>query len=269
MAADAMLRAMDHQQFWQDIRGAQVSAPCARMIDGLEETIEFVLFVAAVVTTADEVRTIAATALANTAGPEEADETQKALEDASKKQTTDQLRSYRRLIFQMLVSRSVDHYLAFVSGLLAEIFASRPETLRSGEQVRIDFVLGHESMDELVGALAERRVDRLAYQGLRELAADLRDKLHLDLFRDSSDLARAERMVEDRNLIVHNHAIVNAHYLRKIQDSSVPLGSPLDFDFDEVFEDITFLAECALQADGTACTKWGIPQATTIESARA
>lgn len=60
-------------------------------------------------------------------------------------------------------------------------------------------MLSHESMDELVRALAERRVDRLAYRGLRELAADLKDTLGLVLFDNEDDLPRAERIVETRN----------------------------------------------------------------------
>lgn len=251
---------MDHD-FWQHIEDKPQSDPCAEFVRGVRETIDFVFFVTSVVTSADEVQLIAAKALAETARPDEADEHQKRLEDAEQsKPTTEQLRRFRQVIFQILITRSVDQYLTFISGLLSNIFRERPETLRSGEQVKLDFVLRHESMDELIDALAERRVDRLAYRGLRELAIDLKDTLGFVLFEQEDDLERAERIVENRNLIVHNQATVNAKYLRKVTNAASAVGEKLDFDLAEVLDDIEFLSRCAIRTDDLACVKWQLAQ---------
>jgi len=70
--------------------------------------------------------------------------------------------THEPLLQEMVVVRFVDNFLCYLGELLALIFGTRPETLRSSEQERIDFVLQYDSMDELRAALAEKRVERLA-----------------------------------------------------------------------------------------------------------
>ncbi|HWF33691.1 MAG TPA: hypothetical protein VG188_14165 [Solirubrobacteraceae bacterium] len=252
-----------NEAFWKRLHGRTISGPCAVLLEGLQETVGFVFFVTDLATRADDMRLMAAKALAE--GSSSREEDRDALKDAEENRVvTSRLRAYRQVIFQTLITRSVDHYLSYVSGLLSEVFRERPETLRSSEQVRIDFVLRHETMDELVSALAERRVDRLAYRGLRELAADLKDNLGLVLFDNDNDLPRAERIIEARNLIVHNHGIVSPKYLRKVPNSSTALGQRLSFDFDGVIADITFLADCALRTDDLACRKFPLTQRAAL-----
>src|SRR6266852_4253241 len=67
-----------------------------------------------------------------------------------------ELRSHANIIFQVNPSRAYDNYLLYVSDLLAEIFVHRPETLRTSEQVRIEDVLIHHSMQSFIKTLAEK-----------------------------------------------------------------------------------------------------------------
>lgn len=248
--------------FFDTIQGTQASDPCARFLNGMLETVNFVFFVTDLATRADQMRSIAAKALADTATSDAEQERYRGELDADEKIVTNRLRSFRQTIFQMLISRSVDHYLTYISELLSAIFLLRPETLRSGEQVRVDFVLQHGTLEEVVGALAERRVERLAYQGIEELSDYLQKELGFGLFDDSEDLATAVRIVEDRNVIVHNHAVANNKYVKKVKLSSFQVGEVLEFDFEPVFADLEFLAKAALSADGRAAQKWGIAQSS-------
>ncbi|MDQ3686595.1 MAG: hypothetical protein M3430_13505 [Acidobacteriota bacterium] len=86
------------------------------------------------------------------------------------------------LMAELVLCRSIDNYLVYLSQLLALIFRTKPETLKSGEQERLDFILKHSSMDDLIGALAEKRVDKLAYMGMRDLARYFEEKLGLNCF---------------------------------------------------------------------------------------
>jgi hypothetical protein len=235
------------------------SVPCARFLEGISETIEFILFVTQVVTRADEVSKIAREALLAT----EQSETKKETMKRSPKQAPSvvgQLRRHRQLIFQMLITRSVDHYLAYVSELLSTVFHARPETLRSKEQVEIEFVLRHDTMDNLVLSLAERRVDRLIRHGIKQLAKELHASPGITLFGTKADLLRATQIVENRNLIVHNRAVVNGIYLRNVPASGLSVGDRLDLDFDEVIADAGFLALAGVATDQLATTKWDLPQ---------
>jgi hypothetical protein len=237
------------------------SEPCVRFLDGTIETTAFVFFVTGLVTRADEVQRIATQALLNVNPDQEATEKESLEKNLSEESVLlRQLRRHRQLIFQMLVTRSVDDYLAYVSELLSTIFLARPETLRSKEEVEVEFVLRHDSMDDLVRALAERRVERLAYAGLPKLAKELRASPGLELFGSDADLLRAVKIVEDRNLIVHNRAVVNSVYLRKVPTAGIEAGDHLEFEFDDVFADIEFLTASALATDQLASAKWDLPQ---------
>lgn len=246
------------EQSFLDRLPDSVSAECARFLDSFRETIDFVFFVTYVVTAQDDVQRIAAEALLPGAEPEEAEQLKKQLEDGAV--TTRRLQRFTHLIFEMLVTRAVDSYLTYVSDLLSTVFRARPEMLRSNEQVRVEFVLQHGTMDDLVNALAERRVERLAFAGMRELASNLRDALGFDLFASDDELEHAVRVIEDRNLIVHNRAVVNRTYVRRVPDADTGVGERLTFEFEGVFRDIEFLAEAAVHADARAATKWGLPR---------
>lgn len=101
---------------------------------------------------------------------------------------------FRPLIGEVLVTRAVDSYLTYISELLSLVFRERPETLRSKEQISVDFVLGFDSLEELQEAIAERRVERLAYRGMAELADWVRDTLGFTLVSDHERLRLIERL---------------------------------------------------------------------------
>jgi hypothetical protein len=109
-----------------------------------------------------------------------------------------------QLILQTMLCRNVDNFLTYLSQLLSLIFRTKPETLRSNEQIKVDFALQYSTMDDLVDAIAEKKVTDLSYAGMRQLSDYLRDRLGLELFTDEPALERAIFLIEVRNLIVHN-----------------------------------------------------------------
>lgn len=104
-----------------------------------------------------------------------------------KGQSQRELNQFRRLLAEVLLSRAVDSYLTYVSELLSLVFKERPETLRSKEQVRIDFILSFNSMEELQEAVAERRVERLAYRGMAELVGWMKETLGFRWYPTATD----------------------------------------------------------------------------------
>src|SRR6266511_3891545 len=147
---------------------ASLSDPLAAWVKDVSQLVWFVLFVASLAIRADEaVRTASKALLEYEEDEAKRTELQAAMDRGAG--TTDLLRSNRHLVLQMAVQRSVDNYLTYLSELLALLFRTRPETLRSSETVPLEEVLRHMSMDELIAALAERRVERLAYLGMADL----------------------------------------------------------------------------------------------------
>jgi hypothetical protein len=66
---------------------------------------------------------------------------------------------YYRLMTEMALCRAVDSYLVYLTEFLSLIFRASPESLRSGEEVRLDFVLAHSSRAGLIKAIIDRKIN--------------------------------------------------------------------------------------------------------------
>lgn len=242
-----------------------MTSPCLAYFADAARLLGFISFVSGLALRADEVVRVAAKALYDERADEaERTKYQKQIERGAG--TTEALRLYyRQLVLQMTLSRATDNYLSYVSELLSLVFQTKPETLRSSEQVRLDEVLRHSSMDELIGSLSERRVERLAYLGMADLADDLEEKLGFALFETEEDLQGAIRVNAIRNLVVHNRAIINAKFVEQLPQYEGQQGQSLELDVDEVFGDITFLTRIVCETDGRAAKKFVLPRPHTRE----
>ncbi|MEK6300902.1 MAG: hypothetical protein AABO41_09295 [Acidobacteriota bacterium] len=164
-----------------------------------------------------------------------------------------------RLLIQMMLCRSVDNFLTYVSELLALTFRTRPEMLKSNETARLDLILQFKRMDDLISFLVEKRVTDLAYKGMRDLSKDLSTKIGFNLFEGEEALARAVRIIEVRNLIVHNRAIVNRLFLSRLPDFTASLGDRVDLQGNAVLDDMEFLDSSVSDIDRRAVEKFVLP----------
>jgi hypothetical protein len=162
-------------------------------------------------------------------------------------------------ILQMLFCRVVDNFLTYISDLLTLIFTNRPETLRSNEMVRVDFLLRHTDMQQLVHALVERKVHELSFQSMADLASDLNDKLEFALFDKKERLDRCTQLVEIRNLIVHNRARVNRRFKGRYPDFSAEIGDEIELTSDQVDDYQNFFNAAAEDIDTRAINKFKLP----------
>ena len=172
----------------------------------------------------------------------------------------DSAHEYDRLRSELILCRAVDGFLKYIADLMALVFVSRPETMKSAETVRLDFILENETMDDLIGALADKRVNDLAYKGMRELSSYLSDRLGLRLFDSPGDLERAAEIIEIRNLIVHNRGIINRTFLQKVSKPVGNLGELVTIEEDPMFDDLWILLESASRIDAAAVQKFGLPR---------
>ena len=137
------------------------------------------------------------------------------------------------LLLEMEYSRIVDNYLAYVAELLAVVFRTRPETMRSEKQVSLRFALEHNSMDDLIDALAEQEVERFSRAGLRQLHDELTRSMGFALFVVDDAFDGAARAVEIRNLIVHKRGVVGRRFLSRLPDEPAEIGTrftPTEYD---------------------------------------
>jgi len=165
---------------------------------------------------------------------------------------------FYRLMTEMALSRVVDSYLTYLTELLSLIFRASPASLRSGEEVKLDFVLAHATRASLIKAIIDRKVNQLSYQGMRSLSLFLSKRLGFDLFQDKQSLERAVLLVEMRNLIVHTRGIVNDTFIQRVARPPVPRGKLIRFSITDVEAAITFLADSVSDIEGRAHDKFGI-----------
>jgi len=220
-------------------------------------TSQFFLYVINLSVQADNAYKALKDIIQETSGDERVRQELTGMED--KAGAADVLMGYQRLMTELSLCRAVDSYLIYLSDLLALIFATRPDTLKSSETVRLDMVLEYKNMDDLVAALAEARVNSLSYKGMRNLSKYLSERLGFRLFSDSEAENCAIEIVELRNLIVHNRGVVNRIVASRLPSLSAGIGKPVPLDPAKVFSDLIFLIHSARDIDGRAADKFDLP----------
>jgi hypothetical protein len=155
--------------------------------------------------------------------------------------------------------------LTYISEFIALIFRTRPETLRSNETERLDFILGYSSMEDLINSLAEKRVEALSYRGMSDLAEYVRERLGLNLFENREREQRAVRMIEVRNIIVHHRGIASRTFLRRVPDFAAKIGETVRLG-DLATEELELFPICVCDIDVRGAAKFGLPQLASRSS---
>jgi hypothetical protein len=169
--------------------------------------------------------------------------------------------NYKNLIREMWLCRAADSYLTYLSEELALVFRTRPETMKSPESVKLDVILGYSKMEDLISALAERRVHDLSYQGMQDLTDYLKERLGFDLFPVAQQLNDVRRIVETRNLIVHNRGVVNRVFLSRLPSYPAKPGEQIDLS--RSLTDTLVLAQSVADIDPRAAAKFRLPTPVT------
>jgi len=237
---------------------AVMTVPCQRYFEDHWRLIGFVGFVSQLATERDETANIAAKVLYETANDEDEREKHRQILEQEGVGALKTLRSFRQLLLQLVATRGAEDFLLYISELLALVFRSRPETLRSNEQVRLDLILQHDTMENLVSDLAERKVQSLSYQGIRDVATWVQERLGLKLLSNPVSLDRTVMIIEVRNLIAHNRAVVNRLFLTRVPDSPAAIGDVLNLNVNDVFDDLEFLGQAVADLDERCVAKLGL-----------
>lgn len=160
------------------------------------------------------------------------------------------------LLDEMLFCREVDNFLVYLEELLGLIYSTKPETLRSSEQVRVDFVLEHSSMEALVRSLARRKVGVASLQGTKKLLETF-ESLGAQVF-GRQDIDHGIRLIETRNAIVHNRGIVDETFLKRVSSFPGKVGDRIHVGGLE--EEAEFLLQVMLRVDREAVAHFGLPK---------
>jgi hypothetical protein len=166
----------------------------------------------------------------------------------------DILKKHFQVLFEMLICRHVDNYLTYLSNLLFEAFKVRPELLQSSAKVDVNLIIQQRSMDELIRILAERRVEKMAYEPFNELRKFFRSKLGIQIALDD-DIKRLTEAIETRNISVHNGCVINRRYVNRLRLESSLIGTPKRLTIEDVEPLGILLGDLVKDIDAAACER--------------
>lgn len=167
--------------------------------------------------------------------------------------------AHKSLLLELVLTRTVDNFLCFLSDLIALIYKAKPEMLRSSESEKLDFILQFTDMDQLRSAVAEKRVERLSYLGLRELSDYIESQMSFQLFGSPDRLQEAARIVELRNICVHARGVVSSRSTKRFPELKDQLGKRIDLSSSKVTSDRKFIEDCVFDIDARATSKFSLP----------
>lgn len=169
---------------------------------------------------------------------------------------------HRSLVNQVMLSRAVESFDLYLTTILRDVFLSKPEMLKSEQQLDAATIVEAGSYDEVLLKLVERKVHELGYKPLSNLRRYVSKGTGIDLFANDAMYETVLVASEVRNLIAHNDCIVNAHFEARTAGVKVELERSRDGKLqvsDEWLRRASYTLDAAVfRFDELAATKFGL-----------
>ncbi len=143
---------------------------------------------------------------------------------------------YENKISRIIYVRAIDNFTTYFKDVLAEIVIKKPEILKSKETERLDFILEHTSIEDLIKSVSEKTIERLFYKGIKDIAKYFKDRLGVDIFKNQSVEDKINILIKQRNLVVHNRGKITKEFFEEFPDKDYKLDFYLDFSFDYIIK---------------------------------
>ena len=251
-------------QLYRPHRAEQCSEPLYRFIKDYGDLVGAFFFTVMAATRIDEVRTIAARALAATKTTSTAaNDTSSNSEDFRQGTAFKRVQKYGPLLSRNLVVGMANNFFSYVSEMLQIVLRRKPEALRSSERLTNEEVLQFTRIKELIAYMADKKVNELAYGGIRGVEDYVRERLGVTLFDNEDERLKLTVLAELRNIHTHNRGAVNEIFLKRVGQSqfgtiSFREGEVAHADFDQFIILSRNAIDLALRLDTNLAKKFGI-----------
>lgn len=175
----------------------------------------------------------------------------------NRKDPLEHLRNRKQFFFEIIIVKQMENYLHYLSSLLNEIFTQVPSTLKSKKTVKVEEILSHSSLEELIESIAERKVESLSYSSFWKLREYFEDKFNLEICSREA-IGTFVEYSELRNISVHNRCRVNERYLERTGTERFSLGEKRSITAADVYTLIDVLSESVKEIDASARNKWSL-----------
>ncbi len=165
---------------------------------------------------------------------------------------------YERHFSEMAYCRAVDNFNTYFKDILAEIVIKEPRILKSKEQERLDFILEYDNMNDLLKAIAEKKIEQLFYGGLSDIDKFFKDRIGISIFKDSIVENSIRLFVKQRNLIVHNRGKISKEFANEFQDGKFEPDKYLALTYDYISRTNLYLNNFVIEMDIEIASKFGL-----------
>jgi hypothetical protein len=240
------------------------SDPLYRFLSEYDDILQAFFFTVLTAARFDEVRTIAARALALGQLPKDAQvEPADIDKDWGKGEAFKRVQKFSPLFSRNLVVGMANNFFSYVSEMLQHVLRRKPEVLRSSERLTNEEVLQFTRVKELIAYMADKKVNELAYGGLRGVEEYVKDRLGIAMFDNEDERIKLTILAELRNIHTHNRGIVNEIFLKRVGQKKY---GDFDFTLDETthvdFEKFVILSrnaiDVAMRLDANLGKKFGV-----------
>ncbi|MFG4003412.1 hypothetical protein [Flavobacterium aquidurense] len=157
--------------------------------------------------------------------------------EIAKKSLTENLDHYLNLRFyeihlsSMVYVNTIDNFSTYLKDILSEVVFAKPQILKSQESEKLDFILEYESMDDLINAIASKKLEELFYKGIEDIGKFFKSRLGIDIFKTDKEKETINLHVKQRNLTVHNRRRISKDFAKQFPNLEFKIGEYLNFDF--------------------------------------
>lgn len=156
---------------------------------------------------------------------------------------------YERHFSQMAYSRSVDNFITYFKDILAEVVTKKPQILKSKDQERLDFILSHDNMDDLLKSISEKKIEELFYKGISDIEKFFEDRLGIKIFKDEETKREINKLIKQRNLIVHNRGRISKEFTNEFPELNYTVGLYLVFQYEHISQHNLLLSNYLVELD--------------------
>lgn len=138
---------------------------------------------------------------------------------------------YNDHLSAMVYIQSMDNFITYFKEILSEIVVARPQILKSQDSERLDFILGYDSMEDLIDAIASKKIEELFYKGIEDIEKFFKSRLGIDIFKSVEQKDVINFLIKQRNLAVHNRRKISKEFAKQFPHPNLKVGEYLSFDF--------------------------------------
>jgi hypothetical protein len=138
---------------------------------------------------------------------------------------------YEGHLSSMIYVSTIDNFTIYFKDILSEVVLAKPQILKSQESEKLDFILEYESMDDLINAIANKKIEELFYKGIEDIEKFFISRLKIDIFKTEEEKEVINLFIKQRNLTVHNRRKISKEFSRQFPKLDYKIGQYLNFEF--------------------------------------